>query len=293
MILSMTGYGRGEASEGPISASAEVRTVNSRFLEVSSRLPRTMSLRENEVKDLVRARFSRGKVSLAVSIVRENTSEVPMRINKAAAKGYYRLLGELRRTLKMREAVTLDHVLKFPDVLEMDEFEKGDEKEWTLAARALGAALDAAATMRAAEGRELMNDLRKRVQFVEGRIAEIERLAPQRLPQSRLRMEERLNELLGNRSVVDAGRLELELALLADKLDVTEECVRFRSHNKFFLDAFGNDEPSGRKLNFLVQEMNREANTIGSKAGDAEISHIVVGIKEELEKIREQLQNIE
>ncbi len=293
MILSMTGYGRGEAAEGSISAIAEVRTVNSRFLEVNARLPRTMSLRENAVKDLVRARFARGKINIVLNIVRENTSEVPLRINKAVAKGYYKLLGELRRTLKLRESVTLDHVLKFPEVLEMDEFDQGDEKEWALAARALGSALDAAATMRRDEGRELMADLGTRVKIVEKQLGDIEALATARLPQHRLRMEERLKDLVGDRSVIDAGRLELEIALLADKLDVTEECVRFHSHNKFFLEAFGNEEPSGRKLNFLVQEMNREANTIGSKAADAEIAHIVVAIKEELEKIREQLQNIE
>ena len=289
----MTGYGRGEAAEGQISAVAEVRTVNSRFLEVSSKLPRTMTLRENDVKELVRAKFARGKINVVLNINYENTSEVPLRINKSAAKGYYKLLGDLRRTLKMREAVTLEHVLKFPEVLEVDELDQADDREWTLAGRALGVALQGAAEMRRQEGTELMDDLQSRIHVVETRLGEIERLAGSRLPQHRQKMEERLKELLGDRSVIDAGRLELELALLADKLDVTEECVRFRSHNKFFLEALGDAEPAGRKLNFLVQEMNREANTIGSKAADADIAHIVVSIKEELEKIREQLQNIE
>ena len=147
--------------------------------------------------------------------------------------------------------------------------------------------------MRAAEGAELMKDLKKRLKQIEDLLTKIERLAATRLPQELEKLQERLKELLTDTSVIDKGRLELEVALLADKLDVTEECVRFRSHNKFFLEGLAEKESAGRKLNFLVQEMNREANTIGSKANNAEIAHLIVLVKEELEKIREQLQNIE
>ena len=128
---------------------------------------------------------------------------------------------------------------------------------------------------------------------IRDRVDEIETLSKQRIPEERKRLNERITQLLEDKSIVDLNRLELEIALLADKLDVTEECVRFRSHNKFFLQAMTHSEAAGRKLNFLVQEMNREANTIGSKTSDAEIAHLIVQIKEELEKIREQLQNIE
>jgi uncharacterized protein (TIGR00255 family) len=156
----------------------------------------------------------------------------------------------------------------------------------------LEAALGALAEMRRAEGGELERDFRVRIGMLDERLAQIERLSAQQVPAERMRLRERVAQLI-EKTPVDEGRLELEIALLADRLDVTEECVRFRSHNKFFLEALALPEPAGRKLNFLIQEMNREANTIGSKSSVTEISHLVVSMKEELEKIREQLQNIE
>jgi uncharacterized protein (TIGR00255 family) len=293
MISSMTGYGRGEVSENHTTATAEVRGVNGRYLEVSSKLPRTLALRENDVKDLVRRKFVRGKVNVLITIIHENASEVPLRINTEAARAYYRLLTNLRKAVKIQEKVSLDHLLKFPEVLELDEFEQADDHEWMLAQRALTAALDEAALMRRREGGELSKDLEERVHGIERLVGEIEEVAKTRIPEERNRFHERLRELLADATVIDSNRLEMEIALYADKLDITEECVRFHSHNKFFLSALVSDEAAGRKLNFLVQEMNREANTIGSKANNVEIAHMVVAIKEELEKIREQLQNTE
>ena len=147
--------------------------------------------------------------------------------------------------------------------------------------------------MRTSEGRELAKDLSGRIRWMEGAVDEIERLAAAKVPEELVKLQERVAQLVSDPAVIDQKRLELEVALLADKLDVTEECVRFRSHLKFFLESMESKESAGRKLNFLVQEINREANTIGSKTSDAEIAHRVVHIKEELEKIREQLQNIE
>ncbi len=293
MISSMTGYGRGEASEGRLSVLAEIRTVNSRFLEFSTKLPRSIALRENEIKELTRSKIVRGKVNIAVTIERENANDIPVKVNLSAVKAYRSLLESLRKEAALQGEITLDHLLKFSEVLEVDEFDAGDEKEWAVVQRAILAALEETCTMRRREGGELKKDLVARLKFLEERIAKVEELAKQRLPEQRRRMEDRLKELLGDSSVVDDRRLEMELTLFADKLDITEECVRFRSHNKFFLQAMGSEEAAGRKLNFLVQEMNREANTIGAKANDPEIAHTVVEMKEELEKIREQLQNIE
>ncbi len=293
MISSMTGYGRGEVSALRMTATAEVRTVNSRFLEITARLPHSLTLRENDLKELVRASFVRGKVNVVATIVHENESDAPLKINAAAAKAYYRLLVDLRKAVKLRERVTLDHLLKFPEVLEVDDLERADEKEWNLVQQALSIALHEAAEMRRREGGELLNDLRQRVTGLEEAIGRIERIAAGRIPLQRARLAERLKELLTDQSVIDSHRLEFEIALFADKLDVTEECVRFRSHVKFFLDGLEGSDAAGRKCNFLVQEMNREVNTIGSKANDAEIAHLVVAVKEEIEKIREQLQNIE
>ncbi len=293
MISSMTGFGRGEVSEVRTTVTVELRSVNNRFLEVTSRLPRTMTLRENDIKEIIRRKISRGKVNVVINVTHDNANDLPLKINTAAARAYYKLLTDLKKTVKIQEKVTLEHLMKFPDVLEIDEFDLGDDHEWSLTQKALEKAIDAAVLMRRNEGGELKKDLEARVRIIERLLTEIERIAPARIPDEQTRLRERLKELMSDQAVIDNHRLEFELALFADKLDVTEECVRFRSHNKFFLDALGMEEAAGRKLNFLIQEMNREANTIGSKSNSTEISHKVVSIKEELEKIREQLQNIE
>ncbi|MGA9365129.1 MAG: YicC/YloC family endoribonuclease [Bacteroidota bacterium] len=292
MISSMTGYGHGEAGGEGITAIAEVRSVNSRYFEVNTRLPRSLSLRENDVREIVRAKAGRGKINVVVSIERESGDAIPLKINKSAAKSYIKLLNDLRKTSGIKEKVTLDHLLKFSEVIEAGELESADEKEWAVAEKALGGALDELRLMRQKEGNELRKDLESRIQSLEGKIKLVEGLSKESIPEQRDRLRERVQQLLTN-GTLDENRLELEIAFLADKLDVTEECVRFRSHNKFFLEALINDESAGRKLNFLVQEMNREANTVGSKAANATIAHHVVEIKEELEKIREQLQNVE
>jgi uncharacterized protein (TIGR00255 family) len=293
MISSMTGYGQGQASEKKTTAAAEVRTINNRYLEVASRLPRTLALRENDVKELVRTKFSRGKVNVVITMTVGSGGELPMKINVPAAKAYYHLLTSLRDAVKIQDQVTLDHLLKFPEVLEVDGMDQNDEEEWALAQRALSEALDNVNVMRKREGGELMKDLVHRLNLINATLDRIEAMAKDRLPQERERLVARLKELMEDQRIIDNNRLEMELALFADRLDLTEECVRFRSHNKFFLQALENEDGAGRKLNFLIQEMNREANTIGSKANHAEIAHLVVAVKKELEKIREQLQNVE
>jgi len=292
MIASMTGFGRGEASSGGLTVSIELRTVNNRFLDVAARLPRSLNLRENEIKELIRRRISRGKVNLVVSVEREENGTLPITINAGAAKSYAKLLNQLRKAVKIKEPVKLEHLLQFSEIFEQRETENTDQKEWDVLQRALKAALDGLEKMRQDEGGELERDFRNRIAILEERLARIEELSKAQVPAERARLRERITQLLENEPV-DEGRLEMELALMVDRLDVTEECVRFRSHNKFFLDALASPEAAGRKLNFLIQEMNREANTIGSKSSATEIAHIVVGMKEELEKIREQLQNIE
>jgi uncharacterized protein (TIGR00255 family) len=210
-----------------------------------------------------------------------------------AAKAYIKLLNDLRKAAKIKEKVRLEHLLKFSEVFEVPKDEQSDEREWLVVEEALRAALDAFNTMRRNEGGELGKDLQRRIQWLSGTVDKIERLSRERIPEERKRLHDRIAQLVEDKSIVDQNRLELEIALLADKLDVTEECVRFRSHTKFFLETIANSDSAGRKLNFLVQEINREANTIGSKTNDSEIAHMVVQMKEELEKIREQLQNIE
>ena len=293
MIQSMTGYGRGECTKNSISAVVELRSVNSRYFELGSRLPRSLSLRENEIKEIVRSKLVRGKISLTTTLQSDSNGKLPLQVNTAAAKSYYSLLQQLRKSLKLKETIKLEHVLRFSEVFEGGIDEEEVNAEWAVFEEALQLALKDLQTMRANEGKEISKDMIARVEKIQERLDVIESNSKKRIPEERMRLHERIAQLLGDKKLVDGQRLELEIALLSDKLDVTEECVRFRSHNKFFLAALANDDAAGRKLNFLIQEMNREANTIGSKSNDVEIAYNVIAVKEDLEKIREQLQNIE
>jgi uncharacterized protein (TIGR00255 family) len=289
----MTGYGLAESSKRGMTVSVEIRSVNSRYLDVTTRLPRSLSRREKDVKEIIRTFLNRGSLNVTVKLEKESNGETPLKVNATAAKSYYKLLNQLRKTLKVREQVKLEHLLSFSEIFEPLISEEADKKEWELVDETIRKALKQLNTMRANEGKELARDFEKRIVWIDGTLNEIERLSVNRIPEERKRLQERIAQILEDKAIIDQNRLELEIALLADKLDITEECVRFRTHNKFFIDAIKKEDTPGRKLSFLIQEMNREANTIGSKSNDAEIAHHVVKIKEELERIREQLQNIE
>lgn len=289
----MTGYGSGEAERNGISARAEVRSVNNRFMELTVRLPRSLQLRENDAKEFVRKQLTRGKINVSVTVERDNAEELPITVNEAAVKAYMNLLQDIRKISGIQEEVSLQHLLTFSEIFEAPEGDETDTEEWEVALEALTKAIDSLMTMRSNEGKELEKDVRSRINLIADTVEEIDAMSKERIPNERVKLRERVAQLASDVSIIDDKRLELEIILLSDKLDVTEECVRFRSHTKFFLEALKKDESAGRKLTFLLQEMNREANTIGSKTMDAEIAQKVVLIKEELEKIREQLQNIE
>jgi uncharacterized protein (TIGR00255 family) len=289
----MTGYGHAETTKRGETVSVEVRSVNSRYLEVTARLPRALSHREKDVKEIVRSCLTRGNLNVTVKIEKESNGATPLKVNVAAARSYYKLLNQLKKSVKLRERVRLEHLLNYSEVLEPVDAVESDDKEWELVDETLRQALGQLNTMRINEGKELAKDFERRINWIDESLDRIQELSVDRIPEERKRLQQRIAELVEDKNIIDQNRLELEIALLADKLDITEECVRYRSHNKFFLEAVKNEESPGRKLNFLIQEMNREANTIGSKANDATIAHLVVKIKEELERIREQLQNIE
>lgn len=289
----MTGYGRGEAAKAGVTVSVEVRSLNNRHLEVSPRLPRNLAQREKEIKDIIRSLVGRGSLSVSVKVEKKDEQGAALRINKEAAKHIHSMLQGLRSTLKLKDEVRIEHLLHFSEIIEGGEENGDDSREWGMAEQALRKALKGLNEMRSREGKELAKDLKARVDGMNRSLDEIERLAALRVFEERQRLLERVGQLVSDQRVLDQNRLELEIALLAERLDVTEELVRFRSHNKMFLGALADKEPAGRRLNFIVQEMNREANTIGSKSNDASMTKIVVGIKEELEKVREQVQNIE
>ncbi len=292
MLISMTGYGSGTASNESTTVTAEIRSVNNRFYEFSARLPKHLQNRELELKELIKPRVRRGKVNLNLTVDRSSRDAAPARIDVEAARGYHASLLQLKEALGLGGEVTLDMLMKFPDVFSVEEQEVLSEEEWELVTAAVTNAVDSMLNMKEKEGQELTADLAKRIDIMARGIDNVERLMTGRADLERARLLERLQAMISE-DKIDPDRLELEIVMLADKMDITEEMVRFRSHTKFFLENLESEESEGRKLSFLLQEMNREANTISSKSYDAEIAHIVVSVKEELERIREQIQNIE
>lgn len=292
MLISMTGFGNATVSGDGMTVSVEIRSVNSRFYEFSARVPKHLQGRELDLKEMVRAQLKRGKVNLTVTVDKEDGAEMPLHVDIEAAKTYHRLLTQLRDAVGLPDAITLDSLLKFPDVFTAIEAEELPLEEWALIMAAVEQSVASLFDMRRKEGEELTRDLEERVQTMENAINSVEELSRGRAALERDRLTERLRSLLADEKI-DAARLDTEIALLADKMDITEELVRFRSHTKFFLEMLRSDASEGRKLSFLLQEMNREANTISSKSYDADIAHLVVSVKEELERIREQIQNIE
>lgn len=293
MLISMTGYGNGTATRDGITANAELRSVNSRYYEFSARLPKHLQVKENELKDLIRTAIVRGKINLNVSFEKSTTDGiVPIRVNETVAKAYHSLLSDLSQSVGLKDQIGIDTLLKFSDIFMVEESNDVSDAEWEVVSSAVQSAIAMLTEMRIKEGEELTNDLRGRLCIMDDAITSIESLSIGRPRQERERLHQRIEQVLSS-DKIDNDRLELEIVLLADKMDITEELVRFRSHVKFFTEALEAPESEGRKLSFLLQEMNREANTIGSKASDADIAHLVVSIKEELERIREQIQNVE
>ena len=289
----MTGFGHAEIARDGITAIVEVRGVNNRHLDVTTRLPRLLSQREKDIKEIVRSCVNRGNLVVSVTVEEKPDDSAPITVNKSAAKAYIKLLNDLRKAAKIREKVGLEHLLKFSEVFETSRDEQSDERQWSVVEEALRAALDGFNLMRRNAGAELAKDFNRRIQWLSQAVEKIEQMSRARIPEERKRLHERISQLVDAKTVIDQDRLDLEIALLADKLDVTEECVRFRSHTKFFVETVASSDSPGRKLNFLIQEIIREANTVGSKTNDAANAHMVVQIKEEVEEMREQLQNIE
>lgn len=289
----MTGFGRGEVRNGDCEIIAEVRSVNNRFLDVQMKLPRGYFHYEQEVKNILRNYVSRGRINVFVGL-KTNCEEngIGLSINREPVKIYWKLINQLKKEFKIRGRVKLEHLLQFPDIIAYEENNSADEGTWKSIENALMIALGNLQEMRKREGQELAKDLSSRIESLNSRIDQIEKISEGRTNEDLEKLRQRVKEILSIEEV-DESRLETEIALMINRMDVTEECVRFRSHDKMFLEIMNGEEGGGRKLNFLLQEMTREANTIGAKANNADIAHLVVDIKEEVEKIREQVQNIE
>ncbi|MBS1537335.1 MAG: YicC family protein [Bacteroidetes bacterium] len=290
MIKSMTGFSKAETSDQGITASVEIKSVNGRYLETSVKLPKSLNHKEFDVREATRKALTRGSVFVNINVQQGTTSQL-MKFNEEAATEYFSAIEKLKKRLKIKEPITLSHLFAFADGMVESKQDDASEKVWKLVSKSLGDALKELDVMRKKEGNEIARDLRNRIKIIEESLAKIEDKAVQRIPEERERLRQRIAQLFES-DEIDEQRLQLEIVILADKLDISEECVRLRSHIKFFHETMKQID-AGRKLNFLLQEMHREVNTIGSKANDAEIAQIVVTMKEELERTREQVQNIE
>lgn len=293
MIKSMTGYGRGQAIVGTKDITVEIRSVNHRFFEFSAKVPRAYSYLEEKLKNCVKNAISRGKVDVNVLITAaEGDSATQVKVNKGLAQSYVAALRTLSEELQIRNDIAVSQLVRFPDIFTVTKAVDNEEETWQAVEQAAQEAIANFIQMRQTEGEKMEQDLLNRLNLIEGYVGQVEALSPQTVENYRTRLMAKLQEILGD-NTLDEQRVVTEVAIFADKIAVSEETVRLASHIRQFRDILKAQEPVGRKLDFLVQEFNREANTIGSKAQDVEIAKIVVEMKSEIEKIREQIQNIE
>lgn len=292
MINSMTGYGRAQETVGGREITAEVRSVNHRYFEVSVRVPRSYSYLEEKVKAYVQQGVSRGKLEVGLTIQSAGGSDSEIELNMDIAKGYAEAFGRMADQLALQNDAGAAAIARMPEVFNVRRVVPDEEQLWQDVSEVLAAAMARFCAMRAAEGKKLLADITSRLAAIRDRIGDIEQLSAPRLEKYREKLAARMQQVLETTGI-DDSRILLEAALYADKTAVDEETVRLRSHLDQFDEVVKADEPVGRKLDFLVQEINREVNTIGSKAADYGITSIVVDIKADIEKIREQIQNIE
>lgn len=288
----MTGYGKGFAEKGKISAEIEVKSVNSRYLDIFLKLPNSLMNKDYELREIIKSKIKRGKLSVLVQLRVNGQEDELLLLDKEKLKNQLSIIKQVKKAAKLKESIKLEHLLLNKDIYSTSNFSISDA-EVLLLKKALNQALEQLLKMKKAEGKELEKDLLERLQEIEKYLTEIEEESKSGgIKEYHDKLRERVKMLLDGQQA-DKERLELELAIMADKADITEECVRLRSHIKFFIDSLKNDSEPGRKINFICQELNREANTISSKSISTTITHKAVRIKEEIEKIREQIQNIE
>ncbi len=292
MVKSMTGYGRARQTLHGRDITVEVRSVNNRYLDCTVKVPRTYIFAEDSVKSRVQKAVSRGKVDVFITIDATAADETVVAVNEPLARGYYEALTKIRDMFSLEGELTAAVLAKFPDVLTVTKAEEDLESVAGDICAVLDEALEAYNAMRAVEGVKLCEDIAGRVTTIETVVGKVEERSPQTVAAYREKLTARMQEVLQS-TTIDESRILTEAAIFADKIAVDEETVRLRSHIAQLRAMLKSDQPVGRKLDFLIQEVNRECNTIGSKCNDLTIAQDVVNMKAEVEKIREQVQNIE
>ncbi len=288
----MTGYGRNEAVIDGKKIYCEIKSVNHRYSDYSIKVPRNLGFLEDRIKKIASEKISRGKVDIYVGIEYCETSDRKIYLNTELAKEYLTALWQMRDELGLRDDISVMNVARLPDIFRAERLEEDEDKLWEAVSSVVRAALDEFTAMREREGERIEKDLTDRIEYMRSVAAKVEQRSPETVEEYKNRLYTKIKEVLDGKEV-DEARVLTEVAIFADKVAVNEETVRLCSHFDEFYKIISSDEPAGRRLDFLIQEINREINTTGSKANDIEIARYVVELKGETEKLREQVQNIE
>ena len=293
MIRSMTSFGRSNSEEGKKRVfTVEMKSVNSRYLDVNIRMPKSIISLEEEIRKMISNSLNRGKVDVFINIKNYNEGAGVPKVDINLAQGYLQCLKEIEEKLNIKNDISVMQIARFPEVITMIEEEDKIDEIWEELKPLISSSLDMMINMREVEGEKLKEDILIKINQIEDLVSKVEEFADSILKVFKQKLEERLKDLLGNVEV-DENRIATEVCILADKATVDEEIIRLNSHINQVRETLKLNEPIGRKLDFIVQEMNRETNTIGSKSSDIKMTNIVIDIKNILEKIREQVQNIE
>lgn len=293
IIKSMTGYGRGDSIKDSYRIKVEIKAVNHRYNEISVRMPRHISYLEESLKKLVKEKVSRGKVDVYINLEYIKESAIEVKVDIPLAKSYKKELENLIEELNLEDTVRLNNLLNISEIVKTERKELDEDLIWDCINEAMTIALENMVLMREKEGAELKTDMISKLENIETSIFHIVERSPSVVIEYKEKLKERIQDLLDNNISLDEDKISSEVAFFADKSSIDEEIVRLKSHIKRFYNILDESDPIGRKLDFLIQELNREINTIGSKANDVIISKYVVELKSELEKVREQIQNIE
>ena len=293
MAKSMTGFGIGEFKDQYYNLSVECKTINHKYLDINPRIPRKLSFLEDKLRFLIKDHLGRGRVDIFVKFETITSVGSQLVYDAELAKQYYHILKNIKSDFGLEEPISPVDIAKFPDVVKITEAEDDEEILWNMLSDAANKALENLCNMRIIEGKKLEKDILARADLLERSVCDLEKYTDTIEKEYKDKLYARISELLDDPKVVDEYRLAQEVAIYADKSNITEEIVRFKSHINQLRDTVTADESVGRKMDFLIQEMNREVNTMGSKSSDVSIANLVINMKAELEKIREQVQNIE
>ena len=293
MVKSMTGFGKSDSHVGDKYFQVELKSVNHRYIDINIRLPKMFTYLEENIRNLIRSYLQRGRIEVYVTYENIGGSDTKVAIDMPLAREYLNSLLKMGKELSIQNDIATSLIVGFPDVIKIEKKEENKEEIWQCLREALDSALIELVAMRKEEGNKLKTDMSKRLGRIDGFLAQIKSRSPIVVQEYRQKLRDRVKEILDEQIDLDDSRIATEVILFADKSSITEEVVRLYSHIGQFTKILEEDDAVGRKLDFLLQEMNREINTIGSKANDLIIANLVINIKSELEKMREQVQNIE